>query len=498
MPTQQLDRLAPLDASFVYLESPTSHFHVGGMLEFEGPAPAASEIVEHVRGRLDLVPRFRQMLARTPLESGRPVWVDDPAFELEYHMRHATLPSPGNAAQLQSRCAEIFSDPLDHSRPLWEIWFVDGLAGNRFAVITKTHHCVMDGVSIAHLYTVLFDTQDAPDAAVAAADGGPWEPRSAPGRAALVGASLRATLRAGVVLAGQTLDKLKKPGRALRAAGRTLAEIGAVGGALRDPAPATPLNVDIGPNRRYVAVPGELADFKLVKRAFGGTINDVVLSVTTGALREFLLSRGVAVDGMVMRALVPISVRTEDEYGNFDNKVAEMRVPLPVYIEDPLERLRWVSAAMEEGKDSKETRGFKFLLDTQRFTPPRILAITARLIFTTRLFNLVITNIPGPERPLYALGRRMDRMLPLVLLPRKHALVVGIVSYDDGMNFGLLGDHDALPDIDVIGRAITSEVYRLVSLAQEAAARAAEGAAQPELASPGGSSPRDLESQRAV
>jgi WS/DGAT/MGAT family acyltransferase len=455
-----------LDASFVYLESPTSHFHVGGMLDFEGPAPQMAEIVEHIRGRLALVPRFRQKLAFTPLGSGRPVWVDDPALDLEYHVRHVTLRPPGSSSQLQAQCARIFSQPLDRSKPLWEIWFVDRLEDDRFALITKTHHCVMDGVSIANLYTVLFDQVAAP---APIAEDAPWQPGSSPARSALVGASLRATLRAAVVLAGQAATKLKTPGRALRATRDTLGQIGAVGAALRDPAPATPLNVDIGPARRYVGVPGRLDDFKLVKDAFGGTINDVALSVTTGALREFLLSRGVRVDGLVLQALVPVWDRTADEHGNFANEVAEMRVPLPVYIEDPLVRLRHVSGAMQAGKDSKETRGFKFLLDTQRFTPPRILAITARLIFTTRLFNLVVTNIAGPELPLYALGRRMERMFPVVLLPRRHALVVGIVSYEDGMDFGLLGDHEALPDLDVIGSAITSELYRLVSLAHDAA-----------------------------
>jgi diacylglycerol O-acyltransferase len=466
---QHLDRLAPLDASFVYLESPTSHFHVGGLLVFEGPAPAFAEIVEDVRGRLDLVPRFRQKLAHTPLETGRPVWVDDPAFELEYHVRRATLAAPGSATQMHDQVAEIFGRPLDRSRPLWEIWFVEGLEGGRFAIITKTHHCVMDGVSIASMYTVLFDT--VPSAGAPVVSGASWEPLAPPARTRLVGRSVSATLAAGVVLARQTLSALKQPARALRSTARTFGEIGAVGGALRDPAPKTSLNVEIGPKRRYIAVPGRLDDFKLVKNAFGGTVNDVVLAVTTGALREFLLSRGERVDGVLLRALVPVSVRTQDEFGNFDNRVAEMRVALPVGIEDPLQRLRYMTRAMADGKDSKETRGFKFLLNTQRFTPPRILAITARLIFTTRLFNLVVTNIPGPETALHALGRRMEGMFPLVLLARRHALVVGIVSYDDGMNFGLLGDHDSMADLDVLGRAITSELFRLVTLAQEDADR---------------------------
>ncbi|HEV7806833.1 MAG TPA: wax ester/triacylglycerol synthase family O-acyltransferase [Solirubrobacteraceae bacterium] len=458
-----------MDASFVYLESPTSHVHVGGMLDFEGPAPAMAEIVEHIRGRLALVPRFCQKLAFTPLEMGRPVWVDDPAFDLDYHMRHVSLSTPGSAPQLQAQCARIFSQPLDRSKPLWEIWFVDGLERDRFALITKTHHCVMDVVSIANLYTVLFDHAAAPTA-IAAAER--WQRRGAPAHRAPVGASLRATPRAGDVLAGQAAARRKTPTRALRATRDTFGEIGAVVAALRDPAPATPLNVDIGSSRRYIGVPGRLDDFKFVNRAFGATINDVVLSVTTGALREFLLSRGVRVDGLVLHALVPTSVRTADEHGSFHDKVAETRVPLPVHIEDPLVRLRHICAVMQAGKDFKETRGLKFLLDTQRFTPPRILAIPARLIFTTRLFNLVVTNIAGPELPLYALGRRMERMFPVVLLPRRHALVVGIVSYEDRMDFGLLADHDALPDLDVIGRAITSELYRLVSIAHDAESNA--------------------------
>jgi WS/DGAT/MGAT family acyltransferase len=237
-----------------------------------------------------------------------------------------------------------------------------------------------------------------------------------------------------------------------------------------NPAPETPLNVPIGPHRRFVGITSQLDDFKTVKNAFGGTVNDVVLAVVAGALRSFLISRGRHTAGVEMRALVPVSVRTEGEHNEGGNRIVVMRGPLPIYISDPLNRLRFVSSAMDGLKESKQALGAEVIAGAQNFAPPTILAQASRLNFSTRLFNLIVTNVPGPQFPLYVLGREMLHAIPVAFLPENHALAIAIMSYNGQMNFGLLGDFDALPDIDSIGEDIAAELATLVALARESAA----------------------------
>ena len=234
-----------------------------------------------------------------------------------------------------------------------------------------------------------------------------------------------------------------------------------------NPAPETPLNVPIGPHRRFFGIGAQLDDFKVIKNAFGGTVNDVVLAVVTGALRTFLISRGRRTEGVEMRALVPVSVRAEDEHGEGGNRIVVMRGPLPVYIADPVQRLRFVSQAMDGLKESKQALGAEVISGAQNFAPPTILAQASRLNFSTRLFNLIVTNVPGPQFPLYVLGREMLEAYPVAFLPENHALAIAIMSYNGQMNFGLLGDFDALPDIDTISDSIAAELATLLALARE-------------------------------
>jgi diacylglycerol O-acyltransferase / wax synthase len=236
-----------------------------------------------------------------------------------------------------------------------------------------------------------------------------------------------------------------------------------------NPAPATPLNVEIGPHRRFLGVRNELADFKAVKDAFGGTVNDVVLTVVSGALRHWLQSRGVRTEGLELRALVPVSIRARDESSTLGNRIAAMRGPLPVYVEDPVARLRTVKAAMDGLKESKQAVGAEVLASVQNFAPPTILAQASRLNFSTRLFNLIVTNIPGPQFPLYVRGRELLDVFPVAFLPRDHALAIAIMSYNGRMNFGLLADYDALPDLDVIGEGIEASLAELLALARRRA-----------------------------
>ncbi|HXI94790.1 MAG TPA: wax ester/triacylglycerol synthase family O-acyltransferase [Candidatus Acidoferrum sp.] len=468
MPQRHLDRLTPVDASFLHQEGPVSHMHIGGLTIVEGPPPTMDEFLEQIRRRLHLVPRYRHKLAHTALDSGRPVWVDDPSFNLEYHVRHTALPAPGGREQLQDLTARIFSQQLDRSKPLWEMWIIEGLEDNRFALITKTHHSLIDGIAGVDLATVLFDLS--PDPPAVASDRRPWQPHPEPGTVHLLAAGLQGALRTGVALFEGALSALAHPERALDRARESAEGIGEIIWAGLNPAPETPLNVAIGPHRRFIALSNGLEDFKMVKNAFGGTVNDVVLAVVAGALRSFLISRGRRTEGVEMRALVPVSVRIEGEHGG--NRIVVMRGPLPVYISDPLNRLRFVSNAMDGLKESKQALGAEVIAGAQAFAPPTILAQASRLNFSTRLFNLIVTNVPGPQFPLYVLGREMLQAFPVAFLPENHALAIAIMSYNGQMNFGLLGDFDALPDIDSIAENISAELQTLISLARESEAAA--------------------------
>jgi diacylglycerol O-acyltransferase / wax synthase len=466
MPQRHLDRLTPVDASFLHQEGPVSHMHIGGLTLIEGPPPTMEEFLEQIRRRLHMVPRYRHKLAHTALDSGRPVWIDDPSFNLEYHVRHTALPAPGGWEQLQDLTARIFSQQLDRSKPLWEMWLIEGLEEDRFALITKTHHSLIDGIAGVDLATVLFDLS--PDPPPLPTSGRPWQPHPEPGIAHLLAAGLQGALRAGITLADGAIDALAHPERALAYAREAAEGVGEIIWAGLNPAPETPLNVPIGPHRRFVGINSQLEDLKIVKNTFGGTVNDVVLAVVAGALRTFLISRGRRTAGVEMRALVPVSVRTEDQRDG-GNRIVVMRGPLPVYISDPLNRLRFVSNAMDGLKESKQALGAEVIAGAQNFAPPTILAQASRLNFSTRLFNLIVTNVPGPQFPLYVLGREMLEAYPIAFLPENHALAIGIMSYNGQMNFGLLGDFDALPDIDTIGRNIAAELANLVSLARESA-----------------------------
>ncbi len=441
-----------------------SHMHIGGLTILEGPPPEMDEFLEQIRMRLHLVPRYRHKLAWTALDSGRPVWIDDPSFNLDYHVRHTALPAPGRWEQLQDLTARIFSQQLDRTKPLWEMWLIEGLEDDRFALITKTHHSLIDGIAGVDLATVLFDLS--PEPIPLPTGRSAWQPHPEPGTVALLASGLQGALRAGVSLLEGALTALAHPEWALDRAREAAEGIGELIWAGLNPAPETPLNVPIGPHRRFVAVTNELEDFKTVKNAFGGTVNDVVLAVVAGALRSWLVSRGRRTEGVEMRALVPVSVRHEGEHDG-GNRIVVMRGPLPVYISDPLNRLRFVSNAMDGLKESKQAVGAEVIAGAQNFAPPTILAQASRLNFSTRLFNLIVTNVPGPQFPLYVLGREMLQAIPVAFLPENHAMAIAIMTYNGQMNFGLLGDFDALPDIARIAESISEELQTLIGLARE-------------------------------
>lgn len=465
MAQQHLDRLSSTDASFLHQEGPESHMHIGGVLIFEGPAPEFSEFLDHVRGRLHLVPRYRQKLATPPLQTGRPLWVDDPCFNIEYHVRHAALPAPGSEEQLLRLAARISSQQLDRSKPLWEHWLVEGLEGNRFGLISKTHHSLVDGVAGVDLATVLFDAEPSPPPPPR--DLAPWQPHREPSPAELVLAGIRGALNTSAGILNRALSASTRPGYTARRLSEAAEGVGEIVWAGLNPAPETPLNREIGPHRRFAIVRQQLSDYKQVKDALGGTVNDVVLAVVSGALARWLHSRGIRTEGLEMRALVPVSVRTEDERGTLGNRLTVMRGPLPVYISDPVARLRFVKKAMDGLKESKQAVGAATLAAVNDLAPPTILAQASRLNFSTRLFNLIVTNIPGPQMPLYVLGRRLEDLFPVAFLPKGHALALAIMSYNGGIDYGLLADYDALPDIDEIAEGIQEALDELLAAARD-------------------------------
>src|SRR6476659_10303100 len=463
---RHLDRLTAVDASFLTNESSSSHMHVGAILIFEGPPPKYTDLVEHVRSRLPLVPRFRQKLVVPPLEACRPLWADDVNFNLTYHIRHTALPEPGGEEQLKKLAGRIFSQQLDRSKPLWELWLAQNLERDRFAILTKTHHAMVDGISGVDIGTVLFDLEREAEPMRLEDD---WVPQPEPGTTELVARGVADFVATPVKLAERAVDVVRNPETTARKLVEGLEGVGEIVSAFADPAPDGPLNEGIVPHRRYVWARSELATFKAIKDALGGTVNDVVLAVVTVALREWLHGRGIRTEGLELRALVPVSIRGEDERGNLGNRIALMRGPLPVYIEDPVRRLRTISDAMAGLKRSKQALGAEVISRFNDFAPPTILAQASRINFSTRLFNLIVTNVPGPQVPLYVLGRAMEEIFPVAFLPQNHALAIAIMSYNGRIGFGLLADYDSLEDVELISEGISASLAEL----EEAAAAAA-------------------------
>jgi diacylglycerol O-acyltransferase / wax synthase len=482
------DRLTALDSTFLHLEDHSpAHMHVASVMVFEGKAPSHRELVEHVGSRLHLVPRYRQRLAHVPLGQGRPIWTDDPHFNPYYHIRHTALPKPADEAELKRLAGRLFSQRLDRHKPLWEIWLVQSLAGNRFTLIAKNHHALVDGISGVDITTVLFDTAREPAPTGPSA---PWSAKPLPGSAKLLGEALleRGTVPNEMLRGVRAL--LRAPRRAASQIRDGLVNVGATTLAgVRSPAPPSPFNVEIGPHRRYTFVDADLARFKGIKDSLGGTLNDAVLTSVTLALGRYLRRGGLDTDGLVLKAMVPVSVRAKSQRGALGNQVAAMWAPLPVGIQSPAEALRSVSASMEDLKSSGQAVGAQVLTNLAGFAPPTILSQAARLQARQQYFNLVVTNVPGPQFPLFLLGRELRGLYPVVPLAARQALGIAVMSYNGHLGFGLLGDYDALPELDVIADDLkwaVASLYRAAGLAP-AGARGKRRAAAGKRASGSGS-----------
>jgi diacylglycerol O-acyltransferase / wax synthase len=392
-------------------------------------------------------------------------------------VRYTALPSPGSEEQLKALAGRVFAQQLDRDKPLWELWLAEGIEGDRFAMLAKTHHALVDGISGMDIVSVLFDTS--PEPAVPTDPGDRWLPRPLPSRAQLLGEALveRATIPAEVVRSARAV--LRGPRRVLAGVRDAAVGVGAMAWAGLNPAPSTPYNQSIGPHRRFTWVRADLADLKAIKNNLGGTVNDVVLTTVAGALGAHLRRRGQRTDGLELKAMVPVSVRSDVERGALGNRVAAMMAPLPVWCQDPVARLDIVRQELRGLKSGGQAVGAQVLTELTTFAPPTIMDQAARLSARQRLFNLVVTNVPGPQFPLYLLGRRMLETFPMVPLARNQALGVAILSYDGSINFGLVGDFDLLWDLDDLANDVRDSLQELAAAAGVELSRAHERPREP-------------------
>jgi WS/DGAT/MGAT family acyltransferase len=471
-----MDRLTSFDTSFLVNEKSNGHMAIGAVLMCAGDPPPHEDFVTHIRGRVHLLPRLRQRLAFPPLRLGTPFWIDDPDFDLANHVRRVSLPPPGDDTQFHDLVGEILSPPLDRSRPLWELVLVEGFEDDRFSIVYKTHHALADGFSAVDIGVLLFDAE--PIAEPTRTEE-PWSPQEPPSSLALAGRALAGVWGTVRRTARWLGGAVRRPGRAGKRAADGLAGLREVTWNLVKRAPKVPLNVEIGPARSFSWAGFGLEDFKQIKNAFGVTVNDVILTATAGALRRWLHDREVQTDGMELKALVPVSIRTENEQGELGNRLTAMRGPLPVGIADPVERLHAVNVAMEDLKSSKQPLGAEAiwaLNDWFRdFAPPLLLTPTAAINFSTRLFNLLVTNFPGPQIPFYLLGREVEGVFPIGFLARRHALAIAIVSYNGKVGFGILADRASMPDLERISEYLREAVEELLGAARIASGGRSDG-----------------------
>jgi WS/DGAT/MGAT family acyltransferase len=464
------DRLSALDATFVEIESDSVHMHVAAVALFEaGPlrdgegALDMERIRAAVESALCHTPRFRQKLDRIPLFE-HPVWVDDPRFNLGYHVRHSALPHPGDERLLKRLAGRILSQKLDRGKPLWEMWFVEGVEGDRVAVIAKAHHCMVDGISGLDLLAHMMRLE--PDPTFEPAP--PWHPRPAPVSAQLFADELWRRASYPLAVLRDTASSLARPRELVSKIWERAAAFEEVVQSGLRPTSPTPLNPEIGPYRRFDWTHQDLASIRSVGRQLGGTLNDVVLAAAAGAIGSFLRRRGVAVEDLSFRAQVPVNTRSRDERG-VGNRVVMLMADLPVGEPDPLERLVRVGETMTRLKRSRLRAGIEFLEDLSDHTATSLWVEFARIATRQRSFNVVITNIPGPADPVYLLGARMEGIYPLVPLAQNQALGIALFSYDGGLHWGLHADWDALPDLHDLALGIDAEMERFVKLAAERA-----------------------------
>ncbi len=456
------DRLSALDASFLHLESRATPMHVGSLAIFEGERFfdgsgrfRLAAVRDLVSSRLHHIPRFRRRLMTVPMEQGRPIWVDDDRFDISYHVRLTALPGPGSWNQLRALTARIQMHPLDRSRPLWELWFVEGLEAGRVALVQKTHHALVDGVSGVDVATVLLDFD--PNATT---EVGPrWSAAPIPSSARLLTDTMRERATEPAELVRTARGLARAPQRAATRAG----EVGRAVRSLVESsplAPSTSFNRPVGPRREFVGVKVDLADVRRVRSQLGGTVNDVILAGVAGALRRRFIARNEPLPERV-RVLCPVSVRDESETMQLGNRVSAMFVDLPIEEPDPDARLRAIGKLTRDLKDQEQALGASFLLGLTEYAAPTLLGLAARLVQRQPFVNFVVTNVPGPQVPLYCLGARMIEAYPMVPLSHNLGLGIAILSYCGVLHIGLMADAVANPDLADLAEDLTAAFAEL-------------------------------------
>lgn len=459
-------RLTALDASFLFMENASTPMHAGGLAIFSPPPGGFDHerLVRLIRQRISYVPRYRMRVRDVPFGVARPVWVDDERFDVTYHVRRSALPKPGTRDQLNELVARLLSRPLDRSRPLWEMYLVEGLDDGNFAIVSKSHQALVDGLSAVDIAQVMLDPTE--ETAVVPVDS--WRPRVEPTDVELLSQAFTelATRPASAFEAAR--DTVSDVSRTAARVGQRAAGMLSAALAVARPPASSPLNVPIGEQRRFATVDLELADLKRIRTSLGGTVNDVVLAVVAGALRSWLLARGEGVaQGDVLKALLPISVAvpsaTSGEAGG--NRVSATLMELPVGEPDPAVRLQQISFQLAQLEEGGHFVGAEAIVNIAGFGPPTLHALGARVgsTLSSKVYNLVITNVPGPQRPLYAAGSRMLSAYPVVPLTRNQALSIGLISYDGGVYFGLYADRDALPDLHILVACLQESADELLA-----------------------------------
>lgn len=457
-----MQRLTPLSAAFLQAEDedPTTTMAIASAAIFEGPAPEQSEVLEHLAGRIPLVPQFRQRVRRVPLDLGTPIWEDVADTDLDWHIRRTALPAPGGPDELHRLMGRIMSARMDRTRPLWEYWVVEGLPEGRWALVQKVHHCVVDGVSGTSLYEVMFDAT--PEPGPPAPD--TWEPEPPADTVALTARAVRdlawAPLRGLANVARSTVSSPSKVAGQVR---QTAQGAAALAASLR-PVSDTSLTGHISRQRRYTSTVVQMAQVKAIRREHGVTVNDVALTAITGGFRALLAARGEPPRPHSVRTLVPVNVRAPGEEGIPDNRVSLMLPFLPVEIDDPVEQLHAVRTRIAEALAAKEPDAGSTLTEAAAYEPYLPVALGVRLAFRfpQRQLVTVTTNVPGPRHPIYALGRRCVRIIPYVPIADRMRVGVAIFSYDGELAFGITGDFDATPDLEVFARGIEESVAALM------------------------------------
>jgi diacylglycerol O-acyltransferase / wax synthase len=465
--------LSHLDASFLALESPSTHMHVGAVVQFEATHLKLADggididrVKAHILGKLQYIPRYRQRLAFVPA-TRHPVWVDDDHFNFDYHVRHTSLPRPGSDEQLKLLAGRIVSQQLDRAKPLWELWVVEGLDNDRFAIIAKIHHCMIDGVSGIDLTGILLNV--VPTTEVEIPD--EWTPRPAPsGTQLVVAEAARMTRRTIDSMSSLRSFRSRTLELAMTAGGRTVAALSSLRSGWLSTASRTPLNPDLGPNRRVDWTESSLEDIKEIRRALGGSVNDVLLAVVAGAIRLFLTeAREFDVEGIEFRVMVPVSTRQADQRGSLGNQVAMWLVNMPLSEPEPLLRLQKLHRETARLKQTNQALGAATLVELSRGTPLTLISVASRVVGPmVRPFNLTVTNVPGPQFPMYLLEAKMIGSFPIVPLWSQHGLGLAIFSYDGDLHWGIHADFDAIPDTDRIAAAINTSIKELLEAARGA------------------------------